>query len=229
MASNDSTITDEAGEYDDWVELYNSADSAVDISVYFLTDDTTDIRRWMFPASTIIPAKGFLLIWCDRDEFQGPYHTNFKLSASAGEFVGLYSSDAAGNKTVDTLSFGVQTVDVSFGRNTDGSPLWVFQEVPTPGASNVGAKITENNIRKPENYVLKIYPNPFNNTCKIEIKDDVSVDSYIEILDISGRTITHQNTNKIIWRPDDNLEAGIYLVKYHNVSSTFMSKIIYLK
>ncbi len=229
MSANDSTITDEAGEYEDWVELYNSADSIVDISGYFLTDDTTDTRRWMFPDSTIIPAMGFLLIWCDRDEYQGPFHTNFKLSASAGEFVGLYSSDAAGNKTIDSLSFDIQTVDVSFGRSTDGSPLWVFQDEPTPGASNVGAKITENNIRKPENYVLKIYPNPFNNACQIEIKGDVSDGSYIEILDISGRTITRQNSNKIIWRPDDNLDAGIYLVRYHNVSSTFTSKIIYLK
>ena len=33
---NSSTVTDQNGEYDDWVELYNKSDQVKDISGYFL-------------------------------------------------------------------------------------------------------------------------------------------------------------------------------------------------
>ena len=39
MASNDSTITDEHGEYDDWIELYNNTNNPIDLSGYYLSDN----------------------------------------------------------------------------------------------------------------------------------------------------------------------------------------------
>ena len=58
-------------------------------------------------ASTISPG-GFLLIWCDDDESQGPLHTNFKLSID-GEEIKLLKSD--GVTVIDSISFGPQTID----------------------------------------------------------------------------------------------------------------------
>ena len=42
LASNNSVYADEIGEYDDWVELYNSSSDPIDISGMYLADDLED-------------------------------------------------------------------------------------------------------------------------------------------------------------------------------------------
>lgn len=132
LALNDSTLADEFGEYDDWIELYNSGSSVVSLDGLFLTDDPAVPAGWQLPDTVLNPGE-FLLVWADKDEEQGPLHADFKLSGG-GEFIGLY--DADGLSPVDTLGFGPQVVDVSMGRRPDGSPSWVYLDPPTPGTSN---------------------------------------------------------------------------------------------
>jgi hypothetical protein len=59
-------------------------------------------------------------------------HTSFKLS-KGGEFIGLYDSD--GN-TVDSISFGLQKTNISFGRSSEGLSEMGFFNDPTPGSKN---------------------------------------------------------------------------------------------
>ncbi len=103
----------------------------------FLTDDVASTTQWSFP-DTVLEAGGFLLVWTDNDENDGPLHTNFKLS-SGGEEVGIYGRLAAGNEVIDAYSFGSQSTDISEGRSTNGGPTWQFFSTPTPGASNTGS------------------------------------------------------------------------------------------
>ncbi len=49
MASNTATVTDEAGEYDDWIELYNTGAQAVDLSGWFITDNPDNLDKWTSP------------------------------------------------------------------------------------------------------------------------------------------------------------------------------------
>ncbi|MDN5354963.1 MAG: hypothetical protein PWQ09_1719, partial [Candidatus Cloacimonadota bacterium] len=44
--------------------------------------------------------------------------------------------DVDGTTIIDSLTFGEQTSDVSYGRLPDGSDTWQFFDVPTPGESN---------------------------------------------------------------------------------------------
>ncbi len=137
LASNDTVLADEFGEYDDWVEIVNLGDVGISLAEWGLTDDLADPLKWTFPDTTIAPG-AFMIIWTDDDPEQGPLHTTFKLSAS-GEQIGLFLPDAT---PVDTLSFGEQTTDISMGRLPDGGENWVFFESPTPGASNGGISCT---------------------------------------------------------------------------------------
>ena len=132
LASNSTTNVDESGEYDDWLELYNAGNDSIDLGGFFLTDTVDNLMKWSIPEGTIISAAGFLLVWCDEDQEQGVLHTNFKLSAD-GEFVALVSSN--GFTIIDSLSFGPQTADVSYGRISDGSTSW-GETTPTPNSSN---------------------------------------------------------------------------------------------
>ena len=119
MAANSMTIADpDYHDYADWIEVYNAGDSSVNLKGYSVTDLFSQPQKYRFAADMIVPPHSWAIIWAD-DRNTGN-HTNFKLSAS-GEVIGLF--DAAGN-IVDTLSFGAQTSDVSYGRFPDGSSNW---------------------------------------------------------------------------------------------------------
>ena len=62
QTSNKSSIADEDGDYEDWIELYNSGVSAVNLSQYGLSDDQDELFKWRFPNVTIEP-KGYLMVF----------------------------------------------------------------------------------------------------------------------------------------------------------------------
>ncbi|MBU0705424.1 MAG: lamin tail domain-containing protein, partial [Chloroflexi bacterium] len=135
LAANEAVNQDEAGEYDDWLELYNSSSVAATLDGMYLTDDLSQPKKWQFPPGTTIAAGGRLLVWCDSDTGQGVLHANFKLDRD-GEEIGLFTDDAHGNVPLDMIIFGPQQGDVSYGRQPDGADAWEFLDPPTPGTSN---------------------------------------------------------------------------------------------
>ena len=42
LASNDACCTDENGDYDDFIELYNGGSASVDVGGMYITDDLAD-------------------------------------------------------------------------------------------------------------------------------------------------------------------------------------------
>jgi len=125
---------DEVGAFEDWIELYNPGSASIDLTGFYLTDDSTDPKKWQFPTGSTIDAGGELVIWADNDTGQGDTHPSFKLSAG-GEIVALYNID--GTTLVDSVTFGAQTTDISYGRFTDGTNNIISMTTPTPGAANI--------------------------------------------------------------------------------------------
>ena len=138
-ASNYSNFADNFGEYEDWVELYNTSGALVDVSGWHVSDDPSDLLKWTFGAGTTIAANGRLMVFASgRDQSAGPIqHTNFKLSQTAQEFVIL--ADAGGN-AIDQYQLNQRTQrNHSRGRTTDGAATWSLFTTPTPNAPNAGA------------------------------------------------------------------------------------------
>ncbi len=133
MASNNSTVADPQGEYEDWIELYNSGSGTVDLSGMYLTDNLNIPDKWQFPAGTTIRGGFYLLIWADGDIDDSGLHAGFKLNAD-GEEIGLFDTDA--NTPIDQVEYDQQTTDISFGRYPDASENWGFMSTPTPAARN---------------------------------------------------------------------------------------------
>lgn len=133
VAKNNNGPLDEAGQAEDWIELHNRGNAAVDLSGFGLSDQLGDARPWPIPAGTSLAPGESLLIWADDDPLDGPMHADFKLSTD-GEEVVLYAAD--GDTVLDYVAFGGQEADVSTLRLHDGAELWVTSPDTTPGASN---------------------------------------------------------------------------------------------
>ena len=132
MASNSTTIADEHGEYDDWIEIFNPGLTAVLMSGMFLEDN--DGFRWEIPPGIGINSGEYLLFWADDGwPTQGSLHTNFKLSKD-GDGVTLYDTD--GTTVIDTKRFSSMDSDVSFGCYPDATDNWYNMSDPTPELTN---------------------------------------------------------------------------------------------
>ena len=137
MASNSKTITDpDYHEYGDWIEVYNPGASSVNLKGYSITDLFSQPKKYVFTVDLTIPANGYLIVWAD-DHATGS-HANFKLSGS-GEMVGLYDSSG---KIVDTVTFGAQANDISYGRFPDGGANWFKLSPASPGSANIESQIS---------------------------------------------------------------------------------------
>jgi hypothetical protein len=132
MVENRSTLPDEKGRFLPWVELYNPTDQPVDLCNVPFSGDPADSARWRIPcrAETVVPAKGFLVIFLDGDPSDASdLHANFTLSPGAPVQL--------------TLNRGSQTFfyyddigpDASVGRFPDGATRLVVAR-PTPGSPN---------------------------------------------------------------------------------------------
>lgn len=135
LAYNCSINTDPAGDYDDWVELYNTDPNSVSIGGMYLTDDPGLPRTWQIPAGTTIGGHGFLLIWCDEEPAEGALHATFKLGVG-GEGVGLYDTDANGSVLIDFLSYPTLAGNVAYGHYPDGADNDELLTIVTPLAPN---------------------------------------------------------------------------------------------
>ncbi|MGY8989809.1 MAG: CotH kinase family protein, partial [Flavobacteriales bacterium] len=138
-ASNYDSYQDNYGDYEDWVEIYNSTANPIDINGYFLTDKVSNLTKWQVPASFIIPANDVRVIFCSgRDEVSGGFaHTNFKITQTKGNEVFMLSD--ASQILLDSISVLPNIKSHSRGRETNGSSNWSVFDNATPTSANVGA------------------------------------------------------------------------------------------
>ncbi len=139
MPRNNATILDGDGDNSDWIELYNPATTAQDLTNWAVSDSTT---IWSFPSGTTVPAEGFLLVFASdkgdpsNPDYPGPsgeLHTNFKLSGS-GEFVVLFDASVC---EIDRVTYPAMEQNQSWGLLVDQSRYGVFLWSEwTPGAPN---------------------------------------------------------------------------------------------
>lgn len=159
LASNRSIVRDSAGEFDDWVELFNlSSEEAVDLTGFYLTDNPERPAKWKFPDGMRLAAGERILVWCDDQEEQFGIHSSFRLD-SAGEYLAL--TDRDGVTVVDAVSFGAQFEDISYARIPDGTGLWRSAN-PTPGARN-------QSLSGPTTVNWAVGPNPFDSSAMIRL------------------------------------------------------------
>ena len=149
LAKNSDGAMDEAGEFEDWIELHNRSDAAVDLSGWVLTDNPWNVTKWHLPDTTVA-AGGYLMVWADEDGGQGPMHANFKLAAG-GELVWLLGPDGL---IRDASEHPALADGAAWARVPNGTGPFVIQP-PTFAASNETVAVVEMQAGQ-----LLVAPNP---------------------------------------------------------------------
>jgi len=139
MASNVSTVPEiiDYEDYPDWIEIYNNSAETINLANYAITDDLNDSAKWIFPGGTLLEPKSYLLLWADgHNDSPGEgikyYHLNFKISQD-GEELAIFTPEG---ELVDSVTFGSQLSDVSYGRKANELGEWYYFGEPTPGKAN---------------------------------------------------------------------------------------------
>ena len=247
LAANETILADEWGEYDDWLELYNSSSSSINLSGYYLSDDLALLDKWQFPGGVSIAANSYLLVWLDGDDGQGPLHTNFSLGA-AGEDIIICDINL---NIIDIHFYGAQTTDISMGRYPNGTGSFIYM-TPTPLLTNLsGVPVSQEEI-PPAGIELSNYPNPFNPSTTISFElntslrqgyagqAEISEDTELEIYNLKGQKvktfsnlqITQSPNQQIIWEGTDQtgqpVTSGMYFYKL-NIHQSPIRKMILVK
>ena len=136
---NESTIKDFQDEYPDWIELYNSGNSDVNLTGFGLSDKADNPFLWIFPNITITAGQYLIVFASSKDTVVGSeLHTNFKLS-SAGEEIYLTNKNGL---LVDFISVVSLKENQSYARITDGGSIWEIYSTASPSLSNqTGVKV----------------------------------------------------------------------------------------
>lgn len=132
MQSNVDCIMDDLNDFpDSWVELYNPTDITVSLQDYRLGITPLADEAWHLPSHQIAP-HGFALIYCDKVD-EG-FHAPFRLEFGKGGEIYLFHGVNIVDKLTDLTK--QPAPNIAYGRVTDGSDMWGYQAVPTPGFAN---------------------------------------------------------------------------------------------
>ncbi len=165
-----------------WVELYNTADSAVDLSGYYLSRDPEDLTTYQFGVIDPIPGRGFLVLT--------ESELGFSLEPAAPgpedePLMTLLLTNPDQTRVVAARTFDADVAyGSSAGRYPDGAIEWHETEEPTPDAPNVAIVAGDVVINEIMYHPFHV-PNPYT----LHPGEEGSEREYIELLNISDRAI----------------------------------------
>ncbi|MBS4000967.1 MAG: CotH kinase family protein [Desulfobulbaceae bacterium] len=232
MASNNTIIADPQGDFDDWIEIYNKSDFDVNLSGMYLSDKLDNLKKWQFPENIVLKTGEYLIVWADENGKATPgLHANFKLSAD-GEVILLVNNDENGNSIMDSISFGSQETDISYGRFPNGTGDFSNMQA-TPGAINQ-APMSVEDINSPLEMIL-IYPNPASDYIEISrninhmLKSGVEAVLEIKIFNTLGECVITTPPLQDTPSAKGNLRidisflpCGVYYVRTGNLTRMFV-------
>ena len=178
-------------EYDsnDWIELYNAGDGAVDLEDWYLSDRAADLRLWAIPAQSI--AAGGFLSFEELTGFHAPITAGFGLNKAGEQIYLSYLPGSGEDRVIDAIRFEGQENDFSWGRYPDGGVY---------GGTMSRTRQAANAVPAGKLVISEVMYCP---TSADGVTDNV-MDEYVEVFNATGQAINLFTTNGA-WR----LEGGV--------------------
>ncbi|HHT24064.1 MAG TPA: LPXTG cell wall anchor domain-containing protein, partial [Clostridiaceae bacterium] len=122
----------------DWVEIFNNSENDIDISGWYIKDDSADHFSVRLPQGTILPAQGYFVFEADLEN--DIKHFNFGLGSS--DKAELYD---ANDNLIDEHAW---TAHAKFGLSRIPNGVGDFKDVPlTKGSENKDADVQEEELK----------------------------------------------------------------------------------
>ncbi|MCA9197451.1 MAG: tandem-95 repeat protein [Planctomycetales bacterium] len=125
----------------DWIELHNRTDADFDIGGFHLTDNRNNHIRWTFPASTFVPANGYLVVFASGSDVTDPnldelglLHTNFAIGLEPGYLALTFPNGLVAHE----WEYPSQYPRISFG-STSAADSPQFLQTASPAEPNAAS------------------------------------------------------------------------------------------
>lgn len=138
VSAANSIFVNEYFKHNDWVELYNTTDQPINVEGMYLSDNLAKPKKYQISkgetmAETIIPAHGYLVVWCDKLNPVSQLHADFKLDADGGDVI----LTAADESWCDQITYTPHQGNESVGRYPDGNADVFAMNIPTIAKPNI--------------------------------------------------------------------------------------------
>ena len=132
LVDNQDNFQDDYGVHSGWVEIFKTSYNSVNLAGCYLkvSSEPGDTLSYFIPKGDVLTAispRQHALFWADGAPRRGTFHTNFVLSKTRDNWVGLYDS---GRKLLDevVVPAGVLKTDQSYARVSDGADQWEVKD-----------------------------------------------------------------------------------------------------
>jgi hypothetical protein len=211
MAKNKTGATDEAGQTDDWIELYNKSTNSISLDGWNITDNQFNVTKFTIPTGTTIGPDEYVIIWADEDSNQGALHANFKLSGD-GEALILFNSV---DEVVDEIEFPTQTDDIAYARVPNGTGNLIFQSATHKGNNDVvGIRDRTNES------LLSIYPNPTQSSLMVNLESNEIHELFV--MNALGQVIFDASLQNSLTIDVSSWNKGVYFLKTNGIVKRFI-------
>jgi hypothetical protein len=207
LAANNAVNSDDAGQFDDWLEIRNEDAAPVNLGGMFVSDALDSPRGFQLPALMLQPGE-YVLVWADNEPEQGLLHADFRLAAESGE-VAIFETIDHGNVLIHGWKYPRMATNISMGYKPDDGSAPEFLASPSPGASNDASELFS-----------PVCINEFQATSNFGGPDD-----WVEIYnrsnqsyDISGAFLSDERLNDTKWTfPQGTIiQPGTFLVIFED-------------
>lgn len=124
--SNSSVFANDNGDYDDWIEIYNAGNTAVNLQGYGLSDDASDLYHFTFPSCTLNPNARMVVFCSDKNQTDIVDHWETPVAGTDTwkYFVGTTNPDTNWrNTSFNDASWASGTGGIGFGDGDDNTTI----------------------------------------------------------------------------------------------------------
>ena len=211
VMTDNTTCPNDEGVLCDWVEIEIPSSMDFSHAGYYLYDEAGKVK-YCFPEGTVVPARGYLVVWCSPDEEGG--YAPFALRKAGGETVCLMNE----NRTVldSAVTVACQSGQ-SLVRSGDGT--LVPSDTPTPGypTTEAGARAWQDALAQRSGGTFVLSEIVSSNT--LFAAPDGNYYDWIEVynpsdspVSLSGYKLSDRADKTKYAFPDEMLGAGEYKI-----------------
>lgn len=173
MSYNTTSIGDEYGQHDAWIELCNASFSTYNVRGMYITTNKAVLNENLSAPErqklmSIIPGgdertslsgRKHIVFYCGSNPSEGTLHITAKIDSTKSNWIALY--DGNGIDLIDSITVPALAINTSYARKTDGADEWEVRDVDnvTPGIANtaqVNDKIARTKLEDPHGFAITI-------------------------------------------------------------------------